>query len=437
MNDPDFQVVIIADDLTGANDTGVQIAKRGLTAVTIVDPTLVAEVPADGIVLDTESRTLPTEQSRAAIRVAARALGRCRNALFYKKIDSTLRGNIGAELDDLIRELEPEMVVCAPAYPKNGRTTRDGIHFLQGVPIDRTEMAVDPRNPVETASLSAVLAKDGGPRFRHVDLGVLRAGRAGALAGERFLSFDCEEQEDLQRIVRAMNAAGKRILWCGSAGLAEVLLEEFVPVRQGRDNNSGAEGLRPAAGPAGSAGGRPVLSVIGSRSSVCRRQLETAMAFNSARVIRLHRPSLIDSPGRECARLVGEMEREMAQMDHLILTSLGTETDTPAAECAGGHSQDEFSDLLAGCLAEVTAGFIRRNRIAGLFMTGGETAINIIRAVGARGLRLESELETGIPATRIIGGILHGLSAVTKAGAFGDGETLVRSTRYLAAQSRD
>ena len=85
----------------------------------------------------------------------------------------------------------------------------------------------------------------------------------------------------------------------------------------------------------------------------------------------------------------------------------------------------------------MTAGFIRRNRIAGLFMTGGETAINIIRAVGARGLRLESELETGIPATRIIGGILHGLPAVTKAGAFGDEETLVRSTRYLAVQSRD
>ena len=336
MNGPDFQVVIIADDLTGANDTGVQIAKRGLTAVTVVDPTLVAETPAEGIVLDTESRTLSTEQSRAAIRVAARALGRCRNALFYKKIDSTLRGNIGAELDDLIREIEPEMVVCAPAYPKNGRTTRDGIHFLQGIPIDRTEMAADPRNPVETASLPAVLAKDGGPRFRHVDLGALRAGRAGKLAGERFLSFDCEEQEDLQRIVRAMNAAGKRILWCGSAGLAEVLLEEFIPVSKGRGNNSSSE-VRPAAGTtgAGSAGGRPVLSVIGSRSSVCLRQLETAMAFTSARVIRLHRPSLIDSPARECARLVGEMEREMAQADHLILTSLGTEADTPCGRRCG------------------------------------------------------------------------------------------------------
>jgi uncharacterized protein YgbK (DUF1537 family) len=351
-----------------------------------------------------------------------------------------LRGHIGAELDELIRDLEPELVVCAPAYPKNGRTTRGGIHFLRGVPIDRTEMAADPRNPVGTASLPAVLAKDGGRRFLHVDLGALRAGPGGHPPSGRFLSFDCEEQEDLKRIVRAMGETGKkRILWCGSAGLAEVLLEEHLPAGERKGIRGDSKGhWRSTGSKAGIDGGGPVLSVIGSKSSVSRRQLETAIASIPARVVRLHPQSLNDAPDRERDRIVGELEDPTARTDHLILTALGTRADARTGGIRGfQHSQDALSERIAGCLADATARFVRRNRIAGMFLTGGDTAIHIIRAVGARGLRLESELEAGIPATRIIGGILDGLPVVTKAGAFGDDGALLRSARYLARRPRN
>jgi len=438
MRKEDFKVIVIADDLTGANDTGVQIVKRGHETVTVVDPTLMGDTVADGIVVDTESRTLPVEEARAAIREAARALGGRPNALLYKKIDSLLRGHIGAELGALIREFEPERVVCAPAYPKNGRTTRNGIHCLHGVPIDRTEVAGDPRNPVDTASLPAVLAKDGGPRFLHVDLGALRSGQAANLAAERFLSFDCEEQEDLRRIVRAVGETGKRILWCGSAGLAEVLLEEVLPAGKGREKSGDAKGPRRSiVSTDGVDTGGPVFSVIGSRSSVSLRQLETAIATTSAHAVRLHPQALVNSPSRERGRIVRALEDRMTRTDHLILTSLGTEEDTrPAGFSEGPHLQGELSERIAGCLADATAGFVQRNRIAGMFLTGGDTAIHVLRAVGARGLRLGSELEAGVPSSRLIGGILHGLPVVTKAGTFGDEETLVRSARYLAMPFR-
>jgi uncharacterized protein YgbK (DUF1537 family) len=439
MNGADFKVIIIADDLTGANDTGVQAVKRGLATVTVVDPTLVGDTRTDGIVLDTESRTLPTEDARAAVREAARTVRSRPDALLYKKIDSTLRGHIGAELDALVRELEPERVVCAPAYPKNHRTTRHGIHLLRGVPIDRTEVAGDPRNPVDTARLPDVLAKDGGPRFRHVDLGALRAARTGNLSEGRFLSFDCEEQEDLKRIVRVMGETGKRILWCGSAGLAEVLLEEYFPAGTGEGKNRDAKGPELQEGsPGGIGGDGPVLSVVGSRSSVSLRQVERAIASTPAHVVRLDSRSLMDSPAREHARIVRELEDWMPRTDHLILASGGAEIDPPSAGLAEGHpSQGAFSERLARCLADATAEFTRRNRIAGMFLTGGDTAIHILRAAGARGLRLESELEAGVPAGRLIGGFLHGLPVVTKGGGFGDEETLVRSARHLASQSRD
>ncbi|MGE5247681.1 MAG: four-carbon acid sugar kinase family protein, partial [Verrucomicrobiota bacterium] len=430
-----YQVVVVADDLTGSNDTGVQIVKRGLEAITAVDLALARDALADGIVLDTESRSLSAENARAAVREAARAVGSGTGALIYKKIDSTLRGHVGAELDALAGELGPDRVVCVPAFPRSGRTTRNGIHFLHGIPIDRTEMAADPRNPVETASLLAVLARDGGPRFRHTELDALRSGRIEHRPADRFLSFDCEEQEDLRRVVRAFRGSGERILWCGSAGLAEALLSERFPA-------AAEAGDRHANGSApdvltGGKGNGPVFSVIGSGSGVSRRQLERALASGEAHVVRLRPQALLDSAARERERIVRELEIGKTVSGHLVLTPLGLGAGGLVTSVkTGPHPRDAFPELLATFLADVSAEFLRRNRVAGLFLTGGDTAIHVLRAIGARGLRLEAELETGVVRTRLIGGAFEGVPVVTKAGGFGDDGTLVRSARLLAAQFR-
>lgn len=415
----DCRVVIIADDLTGANDSGIQIAKRGLETVTLIDPSLAAATRAAGVVLDTESRSLPAALARRAVLAAANAAGQFPGALLYKKIDSLMRGHIGAELAILVEELAPDLVVCAPAYPKNGRTTRDGIQRLRGVPIDRTEAAGDPKNPVHTSLLTAALATGSGPRFRHVGLERLRAGATGKLAAARFLSFDCEEHEDLRRIVRDMHRTGKRILWCGSAGLAEVLMEELFPVRDAGAAGSAAES------PPASCGG-PVLSVVGSKNDISRRQLKRALAATVARVVHVHLPSLAGSAEKECARLVRTLEEAAVHTDHLILAAPGN-GETPSAGLPAG----EVADRLAGCLAAAAAGLIRSRNIAGLFLTGGDTAFQVLRAISAWGMRLLAELEPGIPVGTLIGGLLPGLPVVTKAGAFGDEETLVRVVRLL------
>ncbi len=441
------RIIIIADDLTGANDTGVQIAKRGIETVTLVDPGSIADYPVPGVVVDTESRVVSVERSRKAVETAALAVRPFRDAIVYKKVDSTLRGHLGAELDVLVRALEPELVVCAPAYPKNGRTTRDGIHMLRGVPVDRTELARDPKNPIDTASLPALLAKEGGPRFRHVALDVLRAGGAGEmLSGERFLSFDCEEQEDLVRIVDAVRTAGKRTLWCGSAGLAEVLLEMSFPdsASSGTPHapagtSSGTPGgSGPAVSPAAaraSVEGLPVFSVVGSMSAVSLRQFEAALVAAEARTVRLDIASLLASQTNERRRLVAELEREAPRGGHLILSSL----DAAHEPRSQGQlpefqiSREELSSRVAECLGSASAEFLERNRVAGMFLTGGDTAIHVILALGVRGMRIERELEPGIPAVRFIGGTLDGLPAVTKAGAFGDDGTLIRAAAWLAS----
>ena len=139
---------IIADDFTGALDTGVQFAARGASVRVLPwgDP------PEDGadaqvLVIDSESRHLSPEAARRAVfRLASLAKERGVSFL-YKKTDSALRGNIGSELAAAMEAMGGERLAFVPAYPRLGRTTRGGIHYVDGCPRRRACSGMTPSSP--------------------------------------------------------------------------------------------------------------------------------------------------------------------------------------------------------------------------------------------------------------------------------------------------
>ena len=155
-----IQLLIVADDFTGALDTGVQLAKQGCrTSVTTRYPPDFSQIPehTQVLVADTQSRHLPPEE--AYIRTyrwfeAAKGLGR---VLLYKKTDSTMRGNIGAELQAAISGSGREKLLFVPALPQLGRTTRQGVVYIDGIPLEQTPFASDPFTPVCSSSLREII----------------------------------------------------------------------------------------------------------------------------------------------------------------------------------------------------------------------------------------------------------------------------------------
>src|SRR5262249_51939907 len=121
-------ILVIADDLTGANDAGVQFAAAGIRSLVFANDHL-AKLPENypAVVINTESRHIPASQAAERVRkiglMGMRAGVRC----FYKKTDSTLRGNIGAELEALLSAAGVAGIPFVPALPDLGRTTRDGV----------------------------------------------------------------------------------------------------------------------------------------------------------------------------------------------------------------------------------------------------------------------------------------------------------------------
>jgi uncharacterized protein YgbK (DUF1537 family) len=254
---PLAKIGVIADDLTGANDTGVQFSKQGLRTVVLIQghgPKDVSD-QVDVLVIDTESRSLPPAAAYEKAWEAASRLAEAKIPIVYKKIDSTLKGNIGAELDAVMDAAGYETAIVAPAFPANKRVTVGGYQLVNMIPLGRTEAARDPVTPVKESHVPTLITSQSKRRIEHIglaavmDLSTLKNEmRECVRKGGGIIVVDSVTQADLRRVAHAASSLGIQVLTCGPAGLAEELPEAFGLIQ-----------------------GRPVVVVSGSVSEVTMR----------------------------------------------------------------------------------------------------------------------------------------------------------------------
>lgn len=230
--------VIIADDLTGANDTALQFFKKGNSAKIIIDCNQdFHEIEKTDVwSISTESRNIDKEIAFKRVNEVAQKL---RNNLsienFYKKIDSTLRGNVGVEILAMLEATQKEVAIVAPAYIEENRTTIGGYQLLNGVAIERTQCALDPKAPIYESYIPDILKKDLNPQYHNIidtiGLNVVTKG-AGPIAlkinelvqnGKKIIVVDAMSSADLEQIALAISKSNFDILPCGSAGLANAI----------------------------------------------------------------------------------------------------------------------------------------------------------------------------------------------------------------------
>ena len=256
---------IVADDLTGAMDTGVQFGKMGLATIILLDERKSIEAEADVVVINTESRSDRPLVAYEKVRSAAKRL---EGMTIYKKIDSTLRGNVGYELEAIMDQLGVEKALVAPAFPENGRTTVEGCQLVYGIPLAETQFAHDPISPVQESHIPTLLQHQakravGGIGLATVSQGTMVLAQELMAREENILVVDAVDKEHLSFIAQAFALVADRCLACGSAGLASQL-PSALSCRKGEAVSLG----EPASG--------PVLVVAGSRNSVTAKQIKKA-----------------------------------------------------------------------------------------------------------------------------------------------------------------
>ncbi|MEG2018700.1 MAG: four-carbon acid sugar kinase family protein [Clostridium sp.] len=215
--------LIIADDFTGANDSGVQLKRRGIETDVLFSTELMTS-NSNSYVIDTESRGMKGEEAYKCVYDTAYNINLEEFKYVIKKVDSTLRGNIPEEIKGLDDVFKSELIIFTPALPDLNRTTVNGVHKLNNIPITETELARDPKKPVTEDNLSKILEKVFLEEITHVCIDDIEKEEFDFSKG-RIFSFDSVTNRHMQRVIRKAIATDKKIMWVGTAAIVENLME--------------------------------------------------------------------------------------------------------------------------------------------------------------------------------------------------------------------
>ena len=404
------ELVIIADDLSGAADCGIVCTQAGLNAMVILGDR--ADAPrADVLSIDANTRPLPQAEAEAEMVSLTRHYGQC-GAMLFKKLDSTLRGHVGAELAAMLRtrrETVPSVIVMAPAFPATGRSTVDGVQLLHGTPLEQTE--IWQREAMRHRAHIPDMLERAGLRTAHIALASVRGASlpqdiAAAARRHDAVVCDAKTHADLDAIARATMPLGRGTIWAGSAGLAR-----HLPDAAGLTRDALSTAVPPADG--------PILFVVGSLSRVSRAQVANLQGEPGVELVSIP-PDVLRGGALHPGWLVQGVRLDAA---------IGSGNDVVVM--IGGEATTDLSEGLAMCiaLAELVAPYVAR--IGALVSMGGETARAVLAAFGASGLHLVGEIEPGVPLS-LTEGARH-LPVITKAGAFGQADTLIACRTVLRA----
>ncbi len=409
----------IADDLTGATDLGINLAREGLSVIQVNGiPVADLVVPVtDAVVVALKSRTIPAADAVAqslAVLEWLRARGASRIYFKYcSTFDSTARGNIGPVTEALQQALGAGIVPATPAYPRNNRTVYRGYLFVGDLLLSETGMRTHPLTPMTDANLVRLLAAQS---QRKVGLVAAESLDAGADATRARLA-DLERDGCAHAIVDAtrdehLTAAGIACadlpLTTGGAGLAVGLARALRAQAK-----AGAGGWSPPQA------GAKTAWLSGSCSEATRRQV--AAAQKHAPGLRLDPHALAADPAL-ASRVAAEAVARVGNGPVLVFATADP-AEVAAAQAALGTEraatlvEDAFR-AVARALAD--AGVQR------FVVAGGETSGAVVDALGVRALAIGPEIDPGVPWTRAVGGAPLWLAL--KSGNFGGEDFFAKAT---------
>src|SRR4030043_582277 len=427
------RVLLIADDLTGGADAGAQFAKRGLRTllISLLDDVKVdfsKHTHQDVLVINTDSRGLSPEKAFLKVSNLLKQFDQKLFPIIYKKIDSTLRGNVGCEIDAILKETKRPLCFMPPSYPEQNRTLVGGILIVGEKPLALTEVARNTASPIQESHVYKILQNQsqnsvGGIDLPHVASSHERLRKTvdeERKKGNQIIIFDAVSRGDLKNIVETAFCVERIPLFVGSAGLAEEVAKKLTPSRAETSQKIKSY--------------KHILIVSGTASSVTHQQLK--------QVEKTSIPSFQLTP----SLILGDdakAEKERKDLSRKIANSLPQGINilkTPSEMLDSKESADHPVHLkITKTLASVALLALEASRVdphdLALILTGGETAQNVINGLETEGIEIEGELLEGIVRGHLIGGNWDGLTVVTKAGAFGKDDALEKIVKMIETGS--
>ena len=418
------QILVFADDLTGAMEVGLQSCPA--VVLNNVDSTVVRAAstkPNTTIVINTQTRGLPVEQTYQVTKEKSQAISMPEVVATYYKIDSTMRGHIGAGVKALRETLQSDLVIIAPALPQNGRITQNGVHYVvengHPVQVHKTQYARDIMTSSPTSYIPDIVGYQLGELVQLISQDVVQQGVQNIRTELEkqpkgtVVAIDAVMPEDLSNIAEAICGLNTNILSVGSAGLfSEIcrILGVNRPVPKITDWTGQLSNI-PKDG--------SIIVIAGSLNQQTNTQIEVAMEAlgDKLKLLELDISKVVTkgkSRVKEIERLRGRILSSLQAQKHVIVR-----TNRTLLKC----NQEEEDDIVKALGESINTDSII-GKSALLVLTGGQTAYFVTQVLGASGIEVKGEIEKFIPFGILIGGKYEGVPVVTKAGGFGSQQVI-------------
>jgi uncharacterized protein YgbK (DUF1537 family) len=433
-----MDIAVIADDLTGANANGALLTGRGFSSVTCLDLESLKETCFSGypaVAYSADSRLLRAETAWDKVYKAAAFFVSQKPLLLSKRIDSTLRGNLGAEIDAALEAMDEAAgpagkktaAVVVPAYPSSGRVVAGGYLLVHGVPLEKSAIAKDPSTPIGSSFVQTVISGQTRRKSGLIALGSVLAGSRAILSeaallvedGCSILICDAVTDTDIQNIAEAFSSNPFPILAVDPGPFTAELASQLL--------SSGGAGPQ-----------NRVLSVIGSPSELTIRQINALRQAYPLCMVRVDWSRLVDPAARD-DEIALVLDKVCAGAEKAAVLGICTAENSGDVFSLAGLSKSlgvpggEISFKINSALAEIAARLLAdaRLRIGGLYSSGGEVTVAVIRGLGGKGFSVRGEVLPLAACGHILQGPFSELPMVTKGGFVGDERGLIQCVDYL------
>jgi D-threonate/D-erythronate kinase len=429
------QWAVVADDLTGANTAAALLTTSSFRTLTTIDHRNIEQFPLqeyDAVVVNAASRTLDAAEAYQRVKETTEALWNDGIRHFSKRIDSTIRGNLGAETEGMLAALPPETIACVAAvFPASGRMVVGGYQIVNGVPVHKTLAGSDPVKPVHSSLLMDEFKSQTSLKQGHVPLKMISEGwqsiadtmKQQIKAGAKIIICDAISFADITAIAEAMNSLEHSWIAVDPGPLTQKACE-LAAADKSRVLHKKAKGK--------------ILVVAGSASDLTNSQLIYLKNQTSAKIVTVDIRPFIESDDEHPKEAI--IANRIQELSHLV--------DVVGLKAAGyadmlidikleaekrGLTSDDITNRITHSLARIVRRVLYAGipDLKGIYLTGGDMTVAFCQECEVKALELFGEIQPHISYGTLVGGPIDGIPIVTKGGLIGEADTIITCIKYM------
>ena len=410
--------IVIADDLTGSNATCSLFKKIGLRAASILKLQGDINYDVDVISYSTASRGLDKEEAYKKVSEAIKILKNKDVLVYNKRIDSTLRGNIGTEINAMLDNLEDDRIaVVIPSYPDSGRIVVNKTMLVNGVLLENSDAGKDPKTPIKTSCVESLIQKDIKYSSTYFTLSDIEQPIEEivkkiqeAIKKSRVLIFDAVNNEDIIKISKAIIHSDINIITVDPGPFTLYYSKEL----QKKNHLE-----------------KKILMVIGSVTATTKKQIEYILQEENIFLVKMKVEDFFEKETclKEIERVISFIKKGIVSYDLFLVTTspIGDEKKADLQKLAENLNTtvEEISKIIANTLTETVVKILKETeKFEGVYSSGGDITIALLEKLKAIGVEIREEVIPLAAYGRLIGGDFPNLKLVSKGGMVGDEKTI-------------